>query len=61
MSAQLTPQSQQQAQARVKSAHDFITSQQEKRQVVPKAFTDTSQCDQVALQIPMINASRLAA
>ena len=60
-SAQLTSQPSQQAQARAKSTQTPITSQQQKQQVLPKAFTDTAQSNAATRPLPSSTAASLAA
>ena len=60
-SAQLTSQPSQQAQARVKSTQTPITGQQQKQQVLPKAFTDTAQSNAATRPLPSNTAASLAA
>ena len=60
-SAQLTSQPSQQAQATVKSTQTPITSQQQKQQVLPKAFTDTAQSNAATRPLPSNTAASLAA
>ena len=58
---QLTSQSQQQAQATVKSTQTPSTPQQQKQQVLPKAFTDTAQSNAATRPLPSSTAASLAA
>ena len=60
-SAQLTSQSRQQAQATGKSTQTPITPQQQKQQVLPKAFTDTAQSNAATRPLPSSTAASLAA
>ena len=60
-SEQLTRQSRQQAQATVKSTQTPITPQQQKQQVLPKAFTDTAQSNAATRPLPSSTAASLAA
>ena len=60
-SAQLTSQQRQQAQATVKSTQTPITPQQQKQQVLPKAFTDTAQSNAATRPLPSSTAASLAA
>ena len=60
-SAQLTSQSRQQAQATGKSTQTPITTQQQKQQVLPKAFTDTAQSNAATRPLPSSTAASLAA
>ena len=59
-SAQLAQQ-RQQAQAAVKSTDTPITTQQQKQQVLPKAFTDTAQSNAATRPLPSSTAASLAA
>ena len=60
-SAQLASQSRQQAQATGKSTQTPITPQQQKQQVLPKAFTDTAQSNAATRPLPSSTAASLAA
>ena len=60
-SAQVASQQRQQAQATVKSTQTPITVQQQKQQVLPKAFTDTAQSNAATRPLPSSTAASLAA
>ena len=59
--SQLTSQPSQQAQTTVKSTQTPITPQQQKQQVLPKAFTDTAQSNAATRPLPSSTAASLAA